>query len=252
MNRRIPIAIAALALALALSGCDYQNYDDEPEAVAPEGAEVEGTEATEDRAEELGETVDEAAEAEELVQEAATVARQLQADPEIGEAFAQAKAILIAPDYGEVAAGVGVRGGEAVLVARTQDGWSPPVFYDIGSISIGAQLGATGGDIAMLIMSDDVLNNFNEDQNFSLDADAGFTLVDFSAQAQESWGKGEDVVFWSDTEGAFAGVSLGATDIDWDDEENPAYYGQSVTPRQILNGEIQTTKGGALTTALSG
>ncbi len=179
------------------------------------------------------------ADAQSTVDEAVDVVRQMKNDPDLADLLQQAKGVLVVPDYGKGALVVGGRGGEGVLVARQNGSWSDPVFYDIGAVSVGAQAGVTAGQVAMLLMTDKAVDSFKGDNNFSLNADAGFTIVDYSARSQASEGKGGagDVIFWSDTEGAFAGASLSATDISFDDEENPAYYHQGVTAQDILSGQ---------------
>ncbi len=54
--------------------------------------------------------------------------------------------------------------------------------------------------MAFILMSDDAVNAFKSGNKITLDADAGFTIVNWSADAEASWGKA-DVVTWSDTEG---------------------------------------------------
>lgn len=184
--------------------------------------------------------------AQDLVDEAATVVQSMGENQGLQDLLTQARGVFIAPDYGKVAAGVGVRGGEGVLLVRQDGSWNGPAFYDIGAVSVGAQLGGTAGDIALVLMSDRAIDNFKEQNNFSFNADADLTLIDWSARGQESAGKGEDVVFWSDTEGAFAGVSLSATDIAWDDEENAAYYSEGVTPEDIFDGTATNPEASAL------
>lgn len=218
-------AIPLIGLALALWACDAGQ---EP---GPVGA---------------GGPAGEASEARDLVGEATDVLKRMTTDPELVELMQQAQGVFIVPEYGEGAAIVGGRGGEGVLLARTGTGWSSPAFYDIGAVSLGAQVGGTAGDIAMLLMSQQAIDTFKDQNNFSLNADAGFTLVDYSARAQASVGKGEDVVLWSDTEGAFAGVSLSVTDVAWDEEENRAYYDQATTPSQVLGGEVEAPQSAAL------
>lgn len=196
---------------------------------------------------------DEARDAKELVQDAAVTLRKMKADTGMTQLLRQAKGVFIVPEYGRAAAGVGARGGEGVLLAKEKDGdkWNGPAFYDVGGISVGAQFGGEGGEIAMVLMNDKSLSSFKNDDTFSLNADAKLTVVDFSALAGGSLGKAGDVVFWSDTEGAFAGVALSATDISWDDEENPAYYGRKVSAGGVIDGTV-TPKMGALEQALSG
>lgn len=124
-------------------------------------------------------------------------------------------------------------------VAGSAEGWSAPVFYDIGSISVGAQAGAAGGSLAMLLMNDEAVSSFHSEDNFSLNAEAGLTVVNWSPEAEASWGKG-DVVVWSDTEGLLGKASLAVEDISWDEEETREYYDdESATPREILAGNVQ-------------
>jgi lipid-binding SYLF domain-containing protein len=80
---------------------------------------------------------------------------------------------------------------------------------------------------------------FKDDDTFSLNADAKLTLADYSAlKGQTTIGEGKDVIFWSSTEGAFAGIALSATDISWDKEENPAYFGKPVQIADVLDGTV--------------
>lgn len=137
------------------------------------------------------------------------------------------------PDYAKGALGVGARGGEGVMLAHRDGQWSGPAFYDFGGVSVGAQVGVEAGQIAMVLMSDEAVEAFHSTNNFSLNADAGLTLIDWSARAQGSLGKG-DVVVWSDAEGAFAGADVSVTDIRWDAEENERVHGGDMTSRQIL------------------
>jgi lipid-binding SYLF domain-containing protein len=181
-------------------------------------------------------------EAKGLLRDATETARTMNAQPELKQLMQQAKGIFIVPNYAKGALGVGGAGGNGVLLARRGNGWSDPAFYDIGSVSIGAQAGGKVGNIAMLLMSDRALADFKSNNSFSLNADAGFTLADFAARAQAST-KGADVVLWSDTDGAFAGVSLGVSNISWDAQENRAYYAKpQLTAADVLNGTVTTTQ----------
>lgn len=167
------------------------------------------------------------------VAQARNVVRQMQKDPDLAGLMEKAKGIFVVPDFGRAAAVVGVRGGTGMLITQDNGAWSSPAFYNMGGISVGAQLGASGGSIAFLLMDDKAVNQFMEQNSFSLNADAGLSIIDYSANAQASWGKG-DIIMWSDTEGAFAGVEISATDIMWDGQANRAYYGKKVVPADVL------------------
>jgi SH3 domain-containing YSC84-like protein 1 len=226
MRKTFTLLVAAFA-ALAMSACrDQANYAS-------------------------GSDRSEAADAGDLVGDATAVVDQMKRDPDLAQLMQRARGVFIVPHYGKAAVGVGARGGEGVLLAREGTEWSGPLFYDIGAISVGPQIGASGGAIAMLLMNQQAVDSFEKDNNFSLNADAGFTLVDYSARGQASAGKG-DVILWSGQEGAFAGVSLSVTDIARDEDQNRAYYDRQATPEDVFSGRIESPDGDTLRRKLQG
>lgn len=193
-----------------------------------------------------GEVAGQVREARDTVQEATRVVQQMAADPELRRQMDQARGILIAPNFARAAAGLGAQGGEGVVLLRKADGsWSAPAFYNFGGVSVGAQAGASAGAIAFLLMNDRAVEQFKSTNTFSLDANAGLSIVDYSARAQASVGKG-DVIAWSDTEGLFAGAAIGVSNVHWDDEETRAYYGDAgATPQSVLTGDMDRTPSSA-------
>lgn len=191
------------------------------------------------------------ADARQLVDQAAQVVRDIKADPDARQLLEKAQGVFLVPRYAKGAAVVGARGGEGVLFAREGGEWKGPVFYDIGAISVGPQFGGSGGKVALLLMTPEAVRSFRYEDHFSLDADADLTLFDFSARAQGAAGEG-DVVFWSDDEGAFAGVSLGVSGIHRDDDENQAYYHEPVKLGDVLSGRIASRDAAEVRGELSG
>ena len=185
------------------------------------------------------------------VKNAAAVVKHMQTDPKLKSMMSDAKGVFIVPQYGRGGLGIAGRGGEGVLMARNGSKWSSPVFYNLGGVSIGAQAGAEVGSIAMLLMNDKALNSFMQDNKFSLTADAGLTIVNYTAKAQAQKGRG-DVVVWMDTKGAFADAAIGVTDITFDEEENKAWYKKSVAARDIVSGKVSSGSSTALEKQLSG
>ena len=131
------------------------------------------------------------------------------------------------------------------------NGWSQPMFYDMGAISAGAEAGAEAGQIAMLLMTDEALETFTQENNFSLNADAGLTIIDYSERAQATAGKG-DIVIWSDTEGAYAGLSVSIEGISWDEDENNAFYGRDVSPDAVMLGNVSHNHHNPLNSTMPG
>ncbi len=176
--------------------------------------------------------------------EAAATVENMRSGEDLAVNMSDVKGIFVVPNYARAAVGVGGAGGEGVLIVReggdwNAKGWSQPMFYNVGSISAGAQVGIEAGEIAMLLVTEEAVNTFMQDNNFSLNADAGLTIVDYSERAQASAGKG-DIVIWSDTEGLFADLAVNVENIFWDDEENRAYYGKQVNPDTVLMGNIDS------------
>lgn len=183
---------------------------------------------------------------------AVQVVQRMKADPRMQDTLARAKGVFILPHYGRGGLGVGVQGGEGVLVTRNGEHFSNPVFYNLGGVSIGAQAGVAGGPVAFVLMTDKAVQSFKSGQKFSLNADAGLTVVAWSARAQGSTGAIKDVIVWSNTVGAYAGVSLGVTDIMLDKEANRAYYGrEGLQPGQIIDGQVPNPRSNVLGLVLS-
>ncbi|XSG81647.1 MAG: lipid-binding SYLF domain-containing protein [Methyloligella sp. ZOD6] len=189
--------------------------------------------------------------AKELLNEATGVVDQMKGDPELAKLLDRAKGVYIVPDFGRGALVVGGRGGGGLVLAKQNGEWTNPAFFDFGAISFGPQAGVSAGSVAFLLMSDEAVNAFKNGNVFSLNAEAGLSIVDYSANAQDSIGKG-DIVFWSDTEGAYAGATVSLTDVNWDEDDNGAFYDKSVDAARILNGEVSKSVGAPLKKALSG
>lgn len=191
-------------------------------------------------------------EAREIVQEAAQVVQTMKKDGRLASLLEKARGLFIVPTLVKGAFIVGGSGGEGVVLSREGGEWSNPAFYNVGSVSIGAQAGGAAGPVAMILMTDDAMQSFKGDNNFSLGAEAGLTVFDWSAIAEANVGRG-DVIMWSGKEGLFAGATLAADDVMIDEEKNRAYYGDGkATPEAIFTGRVQAPQRTPLQEALSG
>lgn len=186
------------------------------------------------------------------VSDAVAVVRRMESTPGMNHLLQQAKGVLIVPTYARAALGVGGSGGSAVLLVKKEDGsWSDPAFYNVGGISVGAQAGAEGGPIAMVLNNDKAVDSFMQKNNFSLSADAGLTVVNWTKIAQGSVGTG-DVVAWAGTKGLFGNVaSIGVSDIRFNQSETNAYYRQTLTAKEVISGKVSNPQADALKQALA-
>ena len=185
------------------------------------------------------------------VHDAVGVVHQMAQQPEIAQLMRDAKGVLLIPDYGSAALVAGVSGGDGVLITHEHGTWGNPVFYNLGKVSVGLQAGGSGGSIAMILLSDRAVNSFHGDNNFSLTADAGLSIVNWSKDAQANVGKGHDVVVWSNTKGLLGRASVGVADVHYDRDENTVYYHREASADEILNGEVTNRHSEALRRALN-
>lgn len=185
------------------------------------------------------------------VSNAVAVVKRMESDPTMQRVMIDAKGVYILPTYGRAAIGVGGQGGAGVLLVRQGPDWSEPAFYNIGGISIGAQVGAEGGAVAFVLKNDKAVQRFTDKNNFSLSADAGITVINWTKIAQGSTGEG-DVVAWSGTKGLFGNVAtIGVNDIRYNERMTSAYYGKTTTAMDVIDGKVKNPSSDALKQALA-
>ncbi|WP_449222015.1 lipid-binding SYLF domain-containing protein [Tistrella mobilis] len=190
-------------------------------------------------------------EAQEIVAEATRVANQLASDGQARAALDKARGVFIVPDFAQGALIIGAGGGAGVFLARTDDGWGNPAFYEMGGLSFGAQAGGESGPMAFMLMTDKAVQGFRNDEDFTLSAEAGYTFGDAKdGAAATTDNTAKDVVVWSGTEGAFAGATVSVGDISYDEDRTAAYYGAASRPDQVLDGPANNEHGGELRAAL--
>lgn len=242
MNRYVMIAGAAAA-ALALSGCNRQ--------AATSAANTTATNTTMGETAGTAPSASAANDAQGQVNDSATVLAKMSQDPSIKTALAKAQGVFIIPDYGKGGLVVGAKGGEGVLMVRNGATWSDPVFYNTGGVTLGAQAGGEGGAIALLLMTPKAVKSVREADNWSLNANAGLTVVTATAASTAKSGV-PDVIEWSDMGGAFAGATIGVSDIAVDQQQTMAYYPGLQSVDQVFSGQTRNPAAQSLVAAMPG
>lgn len=186
------------------------------------------------------------------VNDAVVVARRMLEEPRMKELLAQAKGVFIVPTYGRAALGIGASGGAGLLLIKRADGtWNDPLFYNTGGISAGVQVGVEGGAIALVLNNEKAVNKFMQKNAFSLNAAAGLTIVNWSKIAQGALGEG-DVVAWAGTKGLYGNlVSVGLTDIRYNEKLTSGYYRHPVAVADALAGKYTNPQADALKQTLA-
>lgn len=163
--------------------------------------------------------------------EATQALREIMREPDKAiprELLEKAEGIGVFP--GVVKAGfiVGGRGGDGVVSRRTQNGWSVPVFYNIGGASFGAQIGASKTDYIMLFMNEGALRDLLDDKlEFEGTLSVAAGPVGRTIGAGTNLTADAGILVYSRSKGLFAGATIGGAVLTADNSINQAFYGMN-------------------------
>ncbi len=148
----------------------------------------------------------------------------------------RARAVLICPRVFEAGFIVGGSGGQCVMAARAANGtWSYPAFFTIGSASVGFQLGLKDSELVMMVMTNRGLDALLSSHfKFGADASAVVATIGGGVEGATTTAVGADIVAFTKSRGAFAGVSLGGSVLSAKSDWDAAYYGRPVDTRAIV------------------
>jgi len=181
--------------------------------------------------------------------DAAKDLNQLLAAPDNGipeDVFANAKCVAIVPSMIKGGFIFGAEHGRGVASCRLPNGgWSAPAFFVMTGGSWGAQIGAEGVDLTMLIMNDNGMNQLlNAKFKIGGAASASAGPVGRQASADTSWKLNSEILTYSRSRGLFAGATLNGTVIKQDDDAMRAYYNRTVGFRPVLTGQVKDPMAG--------
>ena len=173
---------------------------------------------------------------------AAQVFKEIMNTPDQGipqELLESAKCIAIIPGDVKFAFVFGGSYGRGLATCHTGHGWSAPMFVAVDGGSVGYQIGGSSTDIVMLFMNDHALQSLLSDK-FKLGADASVAAgpVGRNASAGTDLKLNAEILSYSRTKGAFAGVSLNGAVVQADKSGDEAMYGHDVTRHDILAGKV--------------
>ncbi len=156
----------------------------------------------------------------------------------------EAKGFLIIPELLQGAFFVGGSGGRGVLVVKDQatEDWSQPVFYSLGSGSLGIQFGVEKSEIIMAVFTQKGLDRlYSTSFKFGGDVSIAAGPVGAGAKADVM----TDFVSFVRTKGIFAGVSFEGAVVKANDDWNELYYGKKVSPIGIVKHKLVSNPGSA-------
>src|SRR6202789_1099128 len=184
----------------------------------------------------------------ERMQKSVDVLQSIMSTPDKGipeEVLSGAKCIVIVPDMLKAGFIFGAKHGRGVASCRTPEGWSAAAFVPVGGGSWGLQIGVEGVDLIMLVMNDRGLQHL---------LSAKFELTGEGSVAAGPVGRhtsvGTDILLntevltYSRSKGAFAGLTLEGAVIEQDNDSTRAIYGHHMMFRNILSGKVPTPHSG--------
>lgn len=180
----------------------------------------------------------------ERLQMATETLHQIMDAPDKGipeEVLDNAKCIVIVPHLVKGGFIVGGKHGRGVATCRTSTGWSAPAFVSVGGGSWGLQIGVEGVDLVMLVMNEQGLQHLLSSKfQISGEGSAAAGPVGRHASAGTDWKLNTEMLTYSRSKGAFAGLTLEGAVIEKDDDSTIAIYGSNLPFRSILMGKVPT------------
>ncbi len=178
----------------------------------------------------------------ERLQKSADVLKEIMATPDKGipeEVLDDAKCIVVVPHLIKAGFIVGGKHGRGVASCRTATGWSAPAFISVGGGSWGLQIGAEGVDLVMLVMNDKGLQHLLSSKfQLSGEGSAAAGPVGRHASAGTDWKMNAELLTYSRSKGAFAGLTLEGAVVEQDADSTIAIYGKDIAFRKVLTGDV--------------
>jgi len=138
----------------------------------------------------------------------------------------------------KVGFGVSGKGGQGVVVARTNRGWSGPSFVGTGGAGWGFQVGAQITDFVFVLNSSAAVRAFSHDGNIVLGVDASAAAGPVGRAAHAGVTPTAAIYTYSRNKGLYAGASLEGAVIATQKTANARYYGRPVRATDILSGRV--------------
>ena len=178
------------------------------------------------------------------LQSSVDVLHGIMATPDKGipeEVLSNAKCMVVVPDLIKGGFIFGGKHGRGIASCRTSSGWSAPAFVSVGGGSWGLQIGVEGVDLVMLVMNDQGFQHLLSSK-FALTGEGSVAAgpVGRHASAGTDWKMNTQVLTYSRSRGAFAGITLEGAVIQQDDDSTRAIYGKHMMFRKILSGKVST------------
>jgi SH3 domain-containing YSC84-like protein 1 len=180
----------------------------------------------------------------ERLQKSAEVLQALLSAPDKGvpeEVVDNSKCIMVVPHLVKGGFIVGAKHGRGVATCRTPKGWSAPAFVSVSGGSWGLQIGVEGVDLLLFVMNEKGMQHLLSSKfQISGEGSAAAGPVGRHASAGTDWKLNTEILTYSRSKGAFAGLTLEGAVIEQDDTSTQAIYGKVIPFKTLLMGGVQS------------
>lgn len=150
----------------------------------------------------------------------------------------KAECIAVIPGLKKGAFGIGGEAGRGAVSCKKDGGKGPfgaPAMISITGLSFGFQLGAQETDLVMLFMTPDSFKYLMRDKvTLGVDASAAGGPKGRDASAATNATMRSEILTYSRSRGAFAGLSLKGAVLRPDGDANMKLYGQAVDLKELV------------------
>jgi lipid-binding SYLF domain-containing protein len=158
--------------------------------------------------------------------------------------LAKAQCVVIVPGLKKAAFVFGGEYGRGFALCRNHGAWGGPAAVRFSGGSFGAQIGGESTDVVMLVMNRRGMEKLAADKlTIGADMSAAAGPVGRTAAADTDIQLHAEILSYSRTRGAFAGVALDGTVVSKDDSEDRKLYGREVNNKAILEGAVPPPEG---------
>lgn len=176
--------------------------------------------------------------------------REVMHEPDKGiplDLYEKARCIVIIPGVKKGAFIIGGKYGRGFVSCRRGDSgrrFGTPAAIRIEGGSYGLQIGGSSTDVFMLIMNEGGMRKLLSDK-FTIggEAEAAAGPVGRDTSANTDVLLHAEILSWSRSRGLFAGLSLEGSTLRPDEGEDHKLYGEKISNRDILRGEVPTPPG---------
>jgi lipid-binding SYLF domain-containing protein len=181
----------------------------------------------------------------ERLEKSAEVITDIMRTPEKGiphDLMDKSVCVGVIPSEKKAAFLVGATYGRGAMVCRTGGNgpWGAPSMFTVGGANLGFQIGGQATDFVLLVMNGRGAEKLLHDSTkIGADASAAGGPVGRSTEGATDLQLRAEILTYSRSRGAFAGVSLDGQMFKQDGDSNEKLYGRKVPPADILfNGVV--------------